>query len=154
MNAENLIIQKSIAINAAREKVWQILLQDQFTRIWYAEFSEGAHAVTDWQEGNKALFLDNDGNGIAGVVALHKPHEVISVEYQGLVQSNTEDYESQEAKEVKGGRETYWLTEENGHTKLAIELTGLSDEYFDMMAAAWDKALEKIKILSENSSGI
>jgi hypothetical protein len=59
-----------------------------------------------------------------------------------------EDYESSQATAVKGGRETYILTERNGITNLSIE-SDMGEEYFDMMSALWDKALEKIKKLAE-----
>jgi uncharacterized protein YndB with AHSA1/START domain len=36
MNTQLQTIKKSITINAPREKVWEVLLQDKLTRLWYA----------------------------------------------------------------------------------------------------------------------
>ena len=141
-------IKKSIEIKAPKEKVWDVLLQDQFNRIWYAEFSEGTYAETDWQVGSKVVFSDHSGSGLLGKVVINQPAEVLSVEYQGMVNNGTEDYESADAQAMKGVHETYRLVEKDGMTQLAIELD-MGAEYFDFMSAAWEKALQKIKELAE-----
>ncbi|MES2731590.1 MAG: SRPBCC domain-containing protein [Bacteroidota bacterium] len=141
-------IKKSISISAPKEKVWDILTNDKFTRIWYAEFSAGSHAETDWKVGSKAVFIDTNKSGMVGKVIASKPGEVLSVEYEGLINAGIEDYESEDAKQVKGGRETYLLSEKDGITNLSIE-SGMTEQYFESMSLAWDKALQKIKDLSE-----
>ncbi len=73
MNTQLQTIKKSITINAPREKVWEVLLQDKLTRLWYAEFSEGTKAETDWKEGSKVLFTDDTGSGMVGKVVAVKP---------------------------------------------------------------------------------
>jgi uncharacterized protein YndB with AHSA1/START domain len=141
-------IKKSINISAPKEKVWDILLNDKFNRIWYAEFSEGTHAETDWKVGSKVVFKDNRQSGMIGKIIENKPDEALSIEYQGILNAGSEDYESAGAKQMKGGRETYQLSEKEGITKVSIE-SGMTEEYFDSMSLAWDKALQKIKELSE-----
>ena len=141
-------IKKSIDINAPKEKVWDVLLNDKYTRIWYAEFSEGSHAETDWKLGSKAVFTDGSGCGMVGRIVENKPAEVISVEYEGTIINGVEDYESEMSKAVKGTRETYKLSEKNGVTHLDISCE-MGEEYFDMMSAAWDRALQKIKGFAE-----
>jgi len=150
MNAEIQTLKKSIGINAPKEKVWAILLQDNYTRIWYAEFSEGTHAETDWQLGSKAIFMDSNKDGLVGTVVVNRPNEVISIKYDGFISGGKEDYESEGAQAMKGTRETYRLTENNGITQLAIELD-TAEEYFLYMSSAWNKALEKIKELAEKN---
>jgi len=149
---EKQTIKKSIDINAPKEKVWDVMLSDKFTRIWYGEFCEGSHAETDWKVGSKALFKDNSESGLVGKVILNKPYEVISVEYKGIVIAGIEDYKSESAKNVKGGLEKYRLTEKNGVTHLSIECD-MSKEYFESMSAAWVRALQKIKEISEKYIG-
>ena len=141
-------VKKSIEINAPKEKVWDILLQDNFTRIWYAAFSEGSHAETDWQLGSKAVFTDNSGCGIFGEIVENKTAEVISIEYQGEVVNGEEVYTSEAAEAIKGSHETYRLSENNGVTKLDISVD-MGAEYYEMMSKAWDEALAKIKELAE-----
>ncbi len=72
------------------------------------------------------------------------PHELLSIEYQGIVANGVEDYESDVAKQVKGTFETYRPTENFGITTLDISCD-MGEEYFVMMNEAWDKALLKIK---------
>lgn len=141
-------IRKSIDINAPKEKVWDVLLKDEFTRIWYSEFSEGSHAVTDWKVGSKAIFKDHSGNGLIAKVIANEPCKLLSIEHQCMLMNGVEDYESKYAKEVKGAKETYKLSEENGITHVDIECD-MGPDMFEMMAGAWDKALQKVKELSE-----
>ena len=146
MNAQR--ISKAISINAPREKIWRVLTEDQYTRRWYAEFSEGTHAITDWKVGSKALFVDDSKCGLASKVVENKPPEFLSLEHQGIVNDGIEDYESDMAKSVKGGCENYSLTEQDGVTRLFIE-ADMAPEYFDSMSLSWDRALELIKEFSE-----
>ena len=141
-------IKKSIEINAPKEKVWNVLLDDQYTRLWYAAFSEGSHAETDWKEGSKAVFTDNTHSGLISKVTKNKPYEVLSLEYQGVVTGGKEDYESQLAQEIKGGLESYQLTEKDGITSVSIE-SDMGEEFFDSMSDSWENALKKVKQLSE-----
>ncbi len=145
---EAQIIKKAIMINAPVEKIWDVLLQDQYNRIWYAEFSPGAFAETTWQEGSKVAFKDDSGNGIVGTIVANQFGKLLSIEYHGIVKANQEDYDSEEAQQVKGGREIYRLTENNGATQLEIEVD-MGEEMYEMMAGAWDNALQKIKELAE-----
>jgi uncharacterized protein YndB with AHSA1/START domain len=143
-------IKKSIEINASREKVWQVLTEDRYTKIWYSEFHEGSQAETDWQLGSKAVFKDPDGNGIVGTIIKNTPLEIITIEYSGMIMNNVEDYDSDWAKAMKGVQETYILSEKDGITTLNIEC-GMMDEMYDMMDGLWDKALAKFKELAEQN---
>ena len=143
-------IKKSIDIHAPKEKVWDVLLNDKYTRLWYAAFSEGSHAETDWKVGSKAVFTDNSKSGLVGEVIAHRPNEFISIEYHGLISDGKEDYTSDEAKDVKGGRETYQLVEKGAMTRVLIELD-MSETHFESMSEAWEKALQNIKALSETT---
>jgi uncharacterized protein YndB with AHSA1/START domain len=150
---ETQTIRKSVYIDAPKEEVWQVLFNDKFTRIWYAEFSVGTHAETDWQVGSKAVFKDESGSGLVGQVLVNKPYEALSVEFQGVLEGGREDYDSEMAKSVKGARETYLVTETAGRTRLDIE-SDMAPEYFESMSAMWDKALQKVKELSETGLNV
>ena len=145
---ESTLIKKSIEINAPKEEVWKTLIEKERNKKWFAAFSEGTEAHTDWQVGSKAIFADGSGSGILGVVTENKPNELLAIEYTGMVRGGNEDFESEEAKAVKGSKEIYWLKEANGITQLDIE-SDMGAEYFDMMSASWDQALVIIKDLSE-----
>lgn len=140
-------IQKTKEINAPKEKVWNVLLEDEYNRIWMAEFMEGSHAKTDWIVGHKVRFLDNDNNGLVGRIITKQPYDVIEMEYDGEVKNGEDDFDSEMAQQMKGSRENYYLSESNGVTTLKIEVD-MGDDWIDMMSAAWDKALDKIEELS------
>jgi uncharacterized protein YndB with AHSA1/START domain len=141
-------IKKQISLNSTREKVWEVLTADKFTRQWYAIFREGTYAETDWQEGSKALFKDGSGSGLIGTIVASKPAELIDIEYHGMLDKGVEDYDGPIAQSMKGGHEIYRLTPANGQTTLAVELD-MPEEYYAMMSNQWDEALVKIKELSE-----
>lgn len=141
-------IKKQVHINAPKENVWNVLVQDKFNSIWYEEFCPGTHAQTDWKEGSKVVFTNTSGEGIAGKIIESKPGEALSIEFTGFVKGGMEDYESEEAQKVKDTHESYVLTETNGATLLHIE-SDMPPEHFEAMSQAWDRALQKIKSLAE-----
>jgi uncharacterized protein YndB with AHSA1/START domain len=146
---ETMLIKKTIDIHAPKEKIWNVLLDDHYSRQWYAEFSEGTYAVTDWNEGSKVIFQDESKSGIVGTIISKKPGEELVIEYNGMIYNGVENFESDDAKAVKGFRECYWLTESDGAIRLDIQ-SDMGSDYFEMMSAAWDKALAKIKAFAEN----
>jgi uncharacterized protein YndB with AHSA1/START domain len=145
---ENRTIRKSITINAPKEHVWEAMMQDKYYQEWTAAFSEGSHVETDWELGSKAVFTDKSGNGIVGRVVEKVPYKQLAVEFEGLVHEGREDYESEGARQVKGSRESYLLTEEHGSTRLDTS-SEMGEEYYEQMSQAWDRALQKLKHLAE-----
>lgn len=143
-------IKKSVQINASKEKVWEVLLQDKYTKVWYSEFKEGSHAITDWKEGGKALFLDNEGYGMISKIVSNKPYELISMVYEGVVINGKEDYTGEIALQYKGGKEIYKLLGENGVITLEVE-TDMPEDHIESMEVAWENALKKLKELSEKN---
>ena len=141
-------IKQSIEIAAPRERVWDVLLQDDTYRQWTAEFIEGSYAETDWQPGSKAVFRDPAGNGMIGRIVASERPERVDIEYDGLLVAGREDYDSPEAREIKGARETYRLIEQGGSTRLTVE-SGMAEPYYAEMSEAWVRALDKAKALAE-----
>jgi len=145
------VIKRSVSINAPKEKVWDVLVNNKLNRIWYAEFSAGTIAETDWQIGSKAVFKDESGSGLIAEVTENKPNEILSVEYKGMLSGGKEEYDSEEAKSVQGGGETYVLKGTNGRTDLTITCD-LDDSMYDAMLGMWDKALQRLKQLAESEA--
>lgn len=141
-------IKKSIEIDASKEKVWDVLTEDDYTRDWYAIFSPGTYALTDWQLGSKVVFADDSGSGIIGRIIIHDPYELLSIEYYGVLNNNIEDFDSGEAQIFKGAHETYQLSSKEHKTLLNVEVD-MSDGLFETMSRSWDEALLKIKSLAE-----
>lgn len=142
-------IRKGIDISASKERVWQVLTDEAYTRRWYAEFSEGTYADTDWSLGSKAVFKDSKGSGLVAKIVANKPAELLSMQFQGMVIDGVEDCESDLAKALQAGHETYHLSGDDVSTRLSIECDSDPDS-FEMMSASWDKALQRIKRLAES----
>lgn len=146
---EKVIINKSIDIGASKEKVWNVLTRDEMTRSWYKAFNDGAYAETDWKQGSKVIFKDGTENGMIGKIVASEPGKIISTEFEGMLVNGVEDYDSQDAKNIKGFKETYHISGDGNQSTLLIEQE-TSDEYGDMMQTMWDKALLLIKQLAES----
>jgi len=141
-----------ISINAPKEKVWKILWDDPSYRKWTSVFSEGSYAVTDdWKEGSKVLFLDGKGQGMVSKVETNRPNEFMSLKHLGTLKNGVEDLDSEQTKQWAGAKENYALTEGGGVTTLTVEMD-ITDEYKDYFMNTWPKALEQVKILSENNN--
>lgn len=143
-------IKKSIEIDASKEKIWEVLTHDGYTKDWLGVFSPGSHALTDWQLNSKVVFADDSGSGIIGRIIVHDPYELLSIEYYGILSNNTEDFDSEEAAIFKGARENYRLSQKDKKTVLDIE-SDMSEGGFDAMSKAWDEALIRIKDLAEKA---
>lgn len=145
---EKQTLQLSTQIKAPKEKVWNVLLQDETYRQWTAPFCEGSYAVGDWSLGSKVHFLSPDGGGLVSKVIENKPYEIISFEHLGFVKDGKEDMESEAVKSWKGSKETYRLQSKGDLTELAIE-QDTTTEQVATFTAMWEKALQKLKELAE-----
>ena len=140
----------TIQINAPREKVWKVLWDDASYRKWTAVFSEGSHAVTDWQEGSKVLFLSPSGEGMFSRIAKSVPNQLMSFEHLGMVKDGVEQPETEETKGWAGAMENYTLEEKDGGTALTVTMDMMEghENYFN---EHFPKALEIVKSLAEST---
>jgi hypothetical protein len=76
------------------------------------------------------------------------PNEAMVFTFLWLVANGADITEGPEIQTWVGLKEQYHLTESNGVTTLNID-TVMADEYHGFMMEAWDKALVRIKELSE-----
>ncbi|MGA0556976.1 SRPBCC family protein [Larkinella sp. VNQ87] len=138
----------SIAIDAPRETVWNILWSDVTYPQWTAAFSEGSRAETDWQEGSKVFFLGKENEGMVAIIATKVPNEFMSFKHIGTVNKGVEDFESEQSREWAGSLENYTLKTVDGKTELTVEMD-IADEYKDDFVKTWPLALKKVKELAE-----
>lgn len=144
-------VEFSTTINAPAEQVWQALWEDANYRNWTSAFSEGSHADTDWKEGSKVLFLDGKGSGMFSTVAKNIPNKFMSFKHLGVVKDGVEQPADAETEQWAGALENYTLTENNGSTKLTVDIdvAGDFETYFN---DTFPKALERVKELAEGST--
>ena len=74
----------------------------------------------------------------------------MSFEHLGVIKNGVEDTESESVKEWAGAKENYTLTDENGKTKLVVDLES-TDEFKDYFIKTFPVALEKVKELAEKN---
>ena len=142
----------STTINAPKEKVWRTMLEDATYRQWTSAFHEGSHAVTDWKEGSKALFLTPEGDGMVSRIVTHRPNEFLSIKHVGTVNKGVEDTESEAAKDWGDALENYTVKEVHGASTLTVEMD-VSDDYRKYFEETWPKALSKLKDVAETTKG-
>jgi hypothetical protein len=138
----------SITINAQKEKIWKVMLDDSTYRDWSSAFQEGSYAVTDWKEGSKALFLTPEGSGMVSRIVGHRPNEFLSIKHLGTVKNGVEDIDSEKSKEWTNALENYTLREQDGKSTLTVEMD-VTEEYRSYFEETWPKALGKLKEISE-----
>ncbi len=135
-------------IKAAKEKVWQVLWNDDTYRKWTAPFMEGSYASSDWNEGSKIQFLDPKGSGIFGVIEKKIPNKQMTFKHLGEIKNGIE--EMQDWGEAK---EDYSLSESDGTTDLKVSLsTNVNAQFEEYFRKTFPKAIEIIKQLSENEN--
>lgn len=135
-------------IDAPKEKVWDVMLNNETYQKWTSAFAEGSHYKGSWEKGSKILFLDPKGEGMLAKIAENKPYEFISIETLGFVNNGKEDTESEGAKAMAGSHENYTFKETGGTTQVSVDMD-TSEEYKAMFEEDWPKALEKLKALCE-----
>lgn len=139
----------SIQINAPKVRVWDILWADETYRAWTTVFHPGSHALSDWKEGSKILFVGGDGgDGMVSKIARLIPNEYMSFQHLGEIKNGVEDYDSPAVKAWNGAHENYTLQEKSGGTELSVELDA-DDSFADYFQDKFPKALEKVKELAE-----
>lgn len=135
-------------INAPREKVWDVLWNEDTYNKWTSVFSEGSQVETDWNKGSKVLFTDGKGSGMVSEIADNIPNEYMSFRHLGMVLDGVEDTTSEKVKDWAGTMENYRLKETDGNTELEVELD-INDEHKDQFKDMFPKALRIVKELSE-----
>ncbi len=135
-------------MNAPIEKVWDVLWRNETYKQWTAAFSEGSTVVTNWNKGDKVLFLDGQGQGMVSRIAEVQPPTYMSFEHLGMVKDGVEDLESLAVKQWAGARETYTLTQQGSSTQVEVELD-ITEEHAGYFNKTFPLALAKVKELSE-----
>ena len=140
----------TIDIKAAQNKIWKALWSDSGYRSWAGIFFEGSYAISDnWEIGSTVLFLSPDQSGIYSIIETHIPNKTIQFRHIGSVLEGKEQPVDDESKKWSGATESYTLTEGSDAITLTVEIDVL-DEHLDFMSKTFPKAMEKMKLLSED----
>ncbi|MCB2377600.1 SRPBCC domain-containing protein [Hymenobacter sp. BT635] len=138
----------STMINAPKEKVWQVLWDEQTYGTWTAAFGENSRAISDWQEGSKILFVAGNGGGMHSVIDKKTAPDFISFKHLGEVKNGQELPPDEKTRSWAGALENYTLTQIGNTTELAVEMD-ISEDQHAYFAERFLQALEKVKELAE-----
>lgn len=142
-------LQFNIDIQAPAKKVWDTLWNDDTYRQWTKSFSETSYAKSDWKEGSKILFLDGGGSGMYSIIAKKVPNVFISFKHLGEVKDHVEQPLTPETEAWSGGLENYTLKEENGSTKLIVDVD-MAEGHASSFEKMFPEALKRVKQLAES----
>lgn len=141
----------SIKINASKEKVWNVLWDDDTYRKWTSVFMPGSHAVSDWEEGSKILFLSADGGGMTSKIVKKIPNKFMSFQHLGMVKDGKEIPATDVVNTWQGMFENYTLDEMEGITHLVVTMDA-TEEMENYFKDIFPKALAMVKALAENNN--
>ena len=137
-----------IVIDAAPEKIWNIIIGAESYPKWTAVFAEGSNVETTWQKGSRALFTDGSGSGMIAEIEENIPNKYLSIKHIGELKDGVEDTTSDRVKEWAGAHEDYTLNQLGDKTEWLVEID-VSQEWEEYMTKAWTQAQEKVKEMAE-----
>ncbi|MES2848675.1 MAG: SRPBCC domain-containing protein [Bacteroidota bacterium] len=142
-----ITLNYSTNIKAPREKIWEILWNDDTYRKWTAAFMEGSYAESTWEEGDKISFLAPDKGGMFGIIEKKVPNTEMSFRHKGEIKDGVE-----EIKNWENATERYFLSDKDGGTQLDVVLTmdDENKEFAGYFNDVFPKALGTIKQLGES----
>ncbi|WP_312902315.1 SRPBCC family protein [Chryseobacterium taichungense] len=136
-------------INAPKQKVWDVLWNENTYSEWTQFFSPGSVMKSDWKVGGKTYFVNAEGEGMVSTIdSMEEPDQII-FKHLGMVDKDgNEDTESMPVKQWSGCFEKYILIDFGGKTKLHVEVQ-TEKEWQDHINTGFTQGLEVIKNLAE-----
>ena len=136
----------SIYVNAARERVWNTLWQDETFLEWASIIDPETYMVGDLKEGNEIQFISAaNGYGVTSLVEKLIEGEFLLLRHRADTQ---EEGKQDREKQWTGGQESYSLIEKDGVTILTVTF-GVPLELEEYFKINYPKALERVKVLAE-----
>jgi uncharacterized protein YndB with AHSA1/START domain len=134
----------SIEIPASRARVWSCMLDDATYREWTRAFCEGSYFEGEWRTGADMRFLGPGGGGMRARIERAEHPSYVSIQHLGELR----DGASGTGPDWAEAYERYHLHQlADGSTRLEVTLSGVPDEYVDMMNQTWPLALERLRQL-------
>ncbi len=147
------LLNLEIEINAPVEKVWHAIVNETLYREWAAEFMPGSYFEGGWNKGDAIQFLAlneaGQKEGMVSEIAESDYPRFISIRHLGTIMDGIVDLTSDEVKAWLPCFENYKLEALGDHkTRFILEMES-SEAYYDMFLEMWQKAMQKLKLISE-----
>jgi uncharacterized protein YndB with AHSA1/START domain len=145
-------LRDSIEISAPKEKVWQVLWDDQTFRDWANIIDPGTYMEGVLQEGSEVNFIGNNNNGVRyGVTSkVEKLTPFQHITFRQIADIKISEDGSIEKRDTQwtGGAETYELKEMQDKIELS-HTQDVPDELVEYFESTIPKVLQRIKVLAE-----
>ncbi|MBW7674818.1 SRPBCC family protein [Chryseobacterium chendengshani] len=138
------ILEYTIEIDAAPEKVWTVLWDDTSYRQWTSAFCTGSFYIGTWEENSMMKFFDPNNNGMYSRVLKNDPNKEMVFIHLGEIYDGVEV-----PKDWGDATESYFLEETENGTKLTAKIKA-SEEFKGFFEDKFPVALQNVKHLSEN----
>ncbi len=153
MNNDKTQVEKSIELNATRERIWSVLLNKSSFEDWCSAFHPGSTFEGDWTQGSLMRFIgpDPDSGEIYGMItkiAEHRPNEYLRGEHVGVIEKGKDIFEGEDQEKWIGGTETYQIIGDSAPFTLSVQAS-TPPEMYDFFFEAWGQALARLKQLVE-----
>ena len=136
-------------INAARNKVWDTMLQPETYKEWAGAAWPDSNYEGEWKAGTNIRFIGPDGSGtLASLLEVRKPEFISAKHIAVLLPGGVEDRESKAAQDWLGIMENYTFKEKDGSTELIVDIE-TSPSWTKMFDEGWPSALKKLKEICE-----
>ncbi|MBK6481909.1 MAG: SRPBCC domain-containing protein [Chitinophagaceae bacterium] len=148
-------LQFQVSINAPVTKIFDFMLginNKSTYEQWTSLFNPTSTYEGSWDKGNKMLFIGVDEKGEKGGmvsrIVENNPNRFVSIQHYGLVKADKEITEGPEVEKWANGFENYTFEENDGITKVTVDLD-TTDDFVDYMEQTYPKALDKLKEICE-----
>ena len=148
-------LQFQVSINAPVTKIFDFMLginNKSTYEQWTSLFNPTSTYEGNWDKGNKMLFIGVDEKGEKGGMVSrileNNPNRFVSIQHYGLIKADKEITEGPEVEKWANGFENYAFEENNGITKVTVELD-TTDDFIDYMEQTYPKALDKLREICE-----
>ena len=148
-------LQFIVNINAPVTRIYDLMLgitSKSTYEQWTSMFNPTSTYEGSWDKGNKILFIGVDEKGETGGmvsrIAENIPNRFVSIQHYGLLKADKEITEGPEVEKWANGFENYSFEENNGITKVTVDLD-TTEDFVEFMNQTYPKALEKLKEICE-----
>lgn len=133
----------NITIEAAPEKVWNILWNEHSYSRWTSVFQQGSRYEGNLEEGSIVRMCDSVSNGMYNPVLINTPYSQMKFKHLGWLYDGVED-----PQDWPNSTESYQLQDLGAETQLTVTVNAL-EEFLDFFNSNLPKALVQIKVLAE-----
>jgi hypothetical protein len=148
-------LQFTVSIHAPVTRIYDFMLginSKSTYEQWTSLFDPTSTYEGSWDKGNKILFIGVDEKGEKGGmvsrIAENIPNRFVSIQHYGILKAGKEITEGAEVEKWANGFENYTFEENNGTTKVTVDLD-INEDFLDYMNQTYPKALGKLKEICE-----